>query len=179
MDLTKAMLPDAIEVSGSFYPIKTGHPFWFRFHEIYAQDKKFIQDFDFLYVDEKPEDGHAGVDAMLRFFWEPHEIPRSLGDGSTDRVLDYVIDAELIYAAILQCYGVDLFERELHWHKVRAMIAGLSGTKLNDILWYRSCTPGKNRDLARMQQAWALPVAEAPNDAAREAFNKQFYNAQF
>jgi hypothetical protein len=180
VDLSKAILPADIEVAGRFYPIHTGHPYWFRFHEVYSQPKKFVTDFAFLYLDEQPEDGRAGVDALLQFFWEPREVPRSLGDDDGVRVLDYGIDAELIYAAILQCYGIDLYEKEWHWHKVRAMIAGLHGTKLNDILWYRSCVPGKNKELGRMKQIWALPERAAPEDKeAEDAFAKQFYGAQF
>lgn len=180
MNLSKAILPASVEVAGKDYYIHTGHPYWFRFHEIFEQEKKYVNDFDYLYLGEPPEDKQAGVDALLGFFWTPHELPRATGDDDGARVLDYIIDSDMIYAAILQCYGIDLFEKEWHWHKVRAMISGLHGTKLNEVFWYRSCVPGKNKDLARLKAAWALPVRITGDDAvARDAFSAQFFNAQF
>jgi len=178
MDLTKAILPDSVEVSGRFYKIHTGHPYWFRFHSLFSQDVKYVDDFDFLYVDEIPQDKQGGVSALLAFFYEKKEVPR--GDSDGELVLDYDIDSDLIYAGILQCYGVDLFEREIHWHKVRAMISGLRETKLNDIIYYRCSNPGKNRELAKAKAAWALPVkVDAQSEERMKSFSDQFYGAQF
>lgn len=174
MDLRKAMLPDSIEVSGSFYRVNTGHSFWFSFDKLLNDRSATVEDFDFLYVDEKPDDRRAGFDALYSFYYEPREVPRK-GFGTADRVLDYEIDSDLIYSAILQCFGIDLYEKQYHWHKVRAMIFGLNGTKLNEIIGYRGCEPGKNKELARMKQIWALPEKMSDEDkAALERFNAQF-----
>lgn len=177
MNLAKAVLPDSVEVSGRQYRIHTGHPYWFRFHEVYSQERRYVHEFDFLYDGERPEDGQAGVSALLGFFYEPRDIPRSEG-GDGERALDYKVDSDFIYAAILQCYGVDLYDREWHWHKVRAMISGLHGTKLNEIMSYRICAPGKSKELARMKRIWELPARVTEADAvAFKAFDEQFYGA--
>ena len=55
MDLTKAVLPDSVVVSGRSYKIHTGHSYWFRFFQILEQEKKYLTDFDFLYVDTQEE----------------------------------------------------------------------------------------------------------------------------
>jgi hypothetical protein len=157
--LTKAILPDAIEVSGKYYKIHTGHSYWFRFYEIMEQEKKYLNDFDHLYVGEIPEDRQAGIDALVGFFYEKKEIPRASGE-SGPAVLDYTIDADYIYAGLMQCYGVDLMERQYHWHIVRALIAGMEGTKLNTIIGYRCAKPGKDKELARMKAMWALPAKD-------------------
>jgi len=214
MDLTKAKLPEVIEVSGRLYRIQTGHSYWFRFSQILEQEKKYLQDFDFMYVDTReektvwaytrkkgfvnsllkrktvtsktiktgtyiPEDRQAGIDAMTGFFFEKKELPRVEGE-SGPNVLDYTIDADLIYAAILQCYGIDLMARQYHWHIVRALIGGLEGTKLNTIIGYRSAKPGKNKELARMQRMWRLP--EKTSEAEKEELDNigdVFFGAQF
>jgi hypothetical protein len=179
MDLTKAVLPDSVVVSGRSYKIHTGHPYWFRFYEILGQETKYVSDFDHLYVDEIPEDRQAGVDALYNFFYEKKELPRVDGEGGPN-VLDYTIDADLIYAGILQCYGIDLMEKQYHWHIVRALIGGLEGTKLNTIIGYRCATPGKNRELARMKAMWELPPKVDPVDAETvEKMSEVFYGAQF
>lgn len=175
MDFTKAFLPDSVIVSGRTFKIKTGHPYWFRFAQILGQDKAYLSEFAHLYVDEVPENQQAGLDELYNFYYEKKELPRVTGSDEGERVLDYDIDSELIYSAIMQCYGIDLYEKEWHWHKVRALIAGLTGTKLNDIMGYRISTPVKNRELARMKQIWALPEKMSVEDkAALERFNAQF-----
>lgn len=177
MDLTKAVLPDSVLVSGKYFKVRTGHPYWFRFSEICSQERIFAHEFNFIYDGDPPEDGQAGFQALYNFFCEPREVPRSEGDGG-ERILDYAVDADLVYAAVLQCYGIDLLEKEWHWHKVRAMIAGVQGTRLNDVLWYRSCDAGKNKELARMKWIWALPErADAESREALDAFNEVFYGA--
>ena len=153
MDLTKAFLPDSIVVSGRCYQIKTGHPYWFRFAQLISE-KCLVTDFDHLYTYDIPEDRQAGIDELVKFFSEKKELPR--GESSGYPVLDYDLDSELIYSGILQCYGLDLYEKEYHWHKVRAMITGLTGSRLNDIIGYRLYT-GQDKDLIKLKQKWALP----------------------
>jgi hypothetical protein len=180
MDLAKAYLPDAVEVLGKFYKVQTGHSFWFRFSQIVDAEKAYLTDFDFLYLDDKPEDRQEGVNALSRFYYEPKELPRSIGGDTGERVMDYSIDSDLLYAAILQCYGIDLYEKQYHWHKVRAMIAGLHNTKLNDIIGYRCADVGKNRELAKAKEAWRLPEKLTEADKERmQSFAEQFSNAQF
>lgn len=178
MDLTKAVLPDSVEVLGRHYRIRTGHSYWFQFARM-IEERQYLNSFDIFYVRDVPEDRKAGVDALSGFYAEPGVLPRSTGEGG-ERVLDYAIDANLIYAAIFQCYGVDLFERQIHWHKVRAMIAGSTGTRLNEIISYRTSSPGKDRGLARMKRAWALPEKVSKDDEELLGrFSEQFHNAQF
>lgn len=175
MDLTKSFLPDTVIVSGKHYKIHTGHSYWFRFAQILGQDVKLLSEFTHFYKDEIPEDQQSGVEALYNFFYEKKEIPRSFGEESSDRVLDYEIDSDLIYSAILQCYGIDLFDKQYHWHKVRAMLAGLSGTRLNDIMGYRCADVGKSKELARIKSIWALPEKmSAEEKEALDRFNAQF-----
>jgi len=178
MDLTKAILPDTVEVDGRHYQIHTGHSYWFRFSQLLG-GKRYLSEFDHLYIGDMPEDRQAGFQALAGFYQETKEVPRTEGEPG-DRVIDYEIDSDLIYAAILQCYGVDLAEKQIHWHKVRAMLAGIIGTRMNDIISYRSASDTKNKEIQRMKRIWALPVEESEEDKERlAAFAAQFHNAQF
>lgn len=180
MDLTKATLPEAVEVEGKVFSIHTGHSYWFRFAQIIGGERPLLADFDFLYDGDVPENRQAGVDALVEFYAPKREVPRSNGDDGGERVLDYDIDAELIYAGIMQCYGIDLYDKQMHWHKVRAMLAGLNGTRINDVIGYRAATPGKSRELAKLKAMWALPEKiDTAEQARRDAFAEQFSKAQF
>ena len=174
MDLTKIKLPDAIEVSGAFFSIHTGHPFWFRFMQLLKEEGTTVYDFDYMFRNDIPADREEAFKALLRFCWEKKEIPRTEGSEGGPRVVDYDIDADLIWSAVLQVYGIDLTEREIHWHKVRAMLAALPGSRLEEVMGYRSYR-GKDSKLLKLQRQWALPEKEDTD--AKEALEK--FNALF
>lgn len=174
MNLTKIKLPDTIEVSGSFYSIHTGHPYWFRFMQILKQPGSTTADFDYIYRDEIPLAKDEAFQALLAFCWEKKEIPRTNGDEGGPRVIDYDIDADMIWAAIFQVYGIDLAECEVHWHKVRAMLAALPGSRLEEVMGYR-CYKGKDAKLLKLKRQWELPEPE--DEASRDALDK--FNALF
>ena len=67
MDLTKKILPSAVEVDGIFYPVKTEHYYWFNFARLIKKADS-VSDFDFLYEDGKPADRQKGFFALLSFF---------------------------------------------------------------------------------------------------------------
>lgn len=172
MKLSKLRLPEAVKVDGSFYRIHAGHPYWFRFAELLDNKKTTFGDFDFLYIGAKPANRRDGFNALFNFYYEKKELPRATDDGNTDKAIDYVIDADLIYSAVLQQYSIDLCDREIHWHKVRAMIAGLKDTKLNDIIYFRTCRyDSEQKDLMKAKTAWALPEKEEDASEDLKEFN--------
>lgn len=175
IDLAKIQLPDAVSVSGSLFRIHTGHPYWFRFEQLLNDKETRYGDFDFLYIEEKPADRSAGFYALFDFYYCKPILPRTEDDPRAVRVRDFTIDAEYIYAAILQCFNVDLFEKEIHWHKVRAMLNAVTGTRLNDIMSFRTSTDIKNTEMKRLKTAWALPETDAEQiDEGLREFNALF-----
>ena len=154
----------------------TGHPYWFRFMQHLKEKGATVADFDYMYADMDciPEDREAGFKGLLGFCWEKKEIPRTEGGDSGPRVVDYDIDADLIWAAVLQVYGIDLAEKEIHWHKVRAMLSALPGSRLEEVMGYRAYR-GKDSKLLKLQRQWALPEPE--DTEAKEALEK--FNALF
>lgn len=98
-----------------------------------------------------------------------------------ERVYDYEYDDELIFAAFLQQYGIDLVEERLHWWKFRALFSGLTeDTKFIKVLGYRSAkitskmSGTEKEHLRKMKELYALPIpldevekAEKITDALR------------
>lgn len=174
MKLSKMILPDGISTGGKLYKIKTGHPYWFRFAELLKKGERRLSVYDFLYESEAPADRNKGFEELFKFFAPERELPRAeKGDDGGETALDYETDAELIYAAFLEQYGIDLFDKEIHWHKVLAMIAGLHSTKLNDIIGYRLYRkPAKgdsyDKDMMRLKRLWRIETDEDKEAAERE-----------
>ena len=58
---------------------------------------------------------------------------------STEKIMDYAQDADLIRAAFLQCYGINLYRDKLHWFEFSALLASMpEGSRYSEILSIRA-----------------------------------------
>lgn len=91
--------------------------------------------------------------------------------GSSQKAFDFVQDAELIFAAFWQAYGIDLFEQQgkLHWCKFFALFQGLpESTRFREVVSIRlRPLPEPNRhnakerqQLMKIKQAVALKISD-------------------
>lgn len=177
IDLKKAKLPEAVEVDGSLYTIHTSFKYFLRFIELLANKDIKPQDFDFMYKSKKPQDRESGLIALVQFCNPPTILPRAETSGeSGEKATDYTIDADYIYVAFMEMYGIDLVESNLHWYKFQALFRGLHGTKLNEIIGYRlyENTSGKRdnytRQMEKLRSTWKLPQESDENDEDLKAF---------
>ena len=178
MTLQKAKLPQAVEVGGRFYKIHTDFKYFLRFRELLLKKSAELNEFDFMYIADVPDDRAAGITALWDFMNPPQILPRSTGE-KTGEVLDYDLDAQYIYAAFMEQYGIDIIDTPLHWHKFSALLRGLHDTELNKIIAARLWKDdGKNDDYTRnqrkQQEAWRLPD---PGDNEPDEALEEFQNA--
>lgn len=185
LDLTKAKLPEAIAVGGLFYRIHTDFRYFIRLGQVLNEKGTKPTDFDFMFIAEIPPDRIAGVKALVAFMNPPHPLPRkSKREDIGTPVLDYILDADLIYAAFMQQYHIDLSVEPLHWHQFSALLAGLRDTKLNDVIGFRlwENTSGKKDDYTRAMQhlhdAWEIEVKDDEEDAALAEFEAALSGSQ-
>ena len=83
-------------------------------------------------------------------------LPRSISHSDVI-ILDYELDANLIYAAFLGQYGIDLCEVNLHWHKFLALLGGLNeSTKLHEVMGYRCYEKSNDKKdpYEELRRAW-------------------------
>jgi hypothetical protein len=84
------------------------------------------------------------------------KVPKNLGKAMTEvsaiifpktkkkgdkgpKLTDYTQDADLIRAAFLQCYGINLWREKLHWFEFTGLLAGLpDGSRYIDIVGIRA-----------------------------------------
>ena len=170
IDLKKAGLPESVEVEGSLYYIQTSFKYWLRFLEVLENKEIAPNDFDFMYKGSKPSNKQDGVLALIQFCSPAELLPRFQGSEGGEKVVDYIIDADYIYAAFLEQYGIDLISSDMHWYRFLALFKGLHDTKLNEIIGYRlyEHTSGKKDDYVRqmekLRSAWELPMESDEND---------------
>lgn len=179
IDLTKRSLPNTVTVSGREFSVYTDFRLWLKFeNSLKESGGKGTIPVSYLFVNEKPR--FCNVNELLKFSRPERPLPRTVRGTSTDAIiLDFQIDSDLIYAAFLQQYGIDLIEvPELHWHKFLALIHGLKGTKLDEVMMYRCYEKQHNKDIdpyEEMREAWAIERPLTPEEEEElEAFNAAF-----
>ena len=177
-------LPDHVSAGGKFFLIKTDSRSWLAFSDTSSDKGATLKDIEFIYADEvpPPELQKEAFSNLLKFYRPETDLPRSTG-GSGEKVLDYVIDSQLIYAAFMEQYGIDLTATDetghfipMHWHKFLALLSGLHNTKLNDVMGWR-CWNGDTKteygkSMAKLKASWELPPENQQEiDEALAAFN--------
>lgn len=170
IDLKKTGLPESIEVEGGLYYIQTSFKYWLRFLELLENKDTPPKDFDFMYKSKKPSNRLDGLLALVQFGNPPQILPRIQKGEAGEKVIDYTIDADYIYAAFLEQYGIDLVTSNMHWYKFQALFRGLHDTKLNEIIGYRlyEHKGGKktdhDRQMEELRRAWELPLEADEED---------------
>lgn len=177
IDLTRKSLPNTITVNGRAFSVYTDFRVWLRFELSLAEHRgKDPLPIEYLFKNERPY--FCQISDLLKFARPERVLPRPVrGTSSNVSVLDFKIDSDLIYAAFMQQYGIDLIDiPELHWHKFLALLQGLKGTKLDEVMGYRCYEKQTNSKIdpyEELREAWALDQVLTPEEEEELAeFNK-------
>lgn len=188
LDLAKIKLPDGIEAEGKFFNLNTDFRAWLCFGRLINNPDTREKDLEFLFSDKIPQNINAVIPELLAFYNPVSTLPRPMSSDTSERVIDYDLDADLIYSAFYERYNIDLLQTDktghiiqLHWHKFLALLNGLHDTRLNEIMGYRMWKRpnGKlsdyDRQMQKLHEAWKLPPLETPGSKKQlEEWNSLF-----
>lgn len=173
INLIDKALPNTIMVGGKAFIVNTDFRIWMRL-EIELSKGKFPLEVSYIFDGEIPPT--CAIEELMVFARPKDELPRALNNDGVI-ALDYELDSDLIYAAFLGQYGIDLTEVEhLHWHKFLALIKGLnSQTRLSEVMGYRCYKKSrKDEDMyEKLKFAWEI-VRDDTNQEEIDAFSKAF-----
>lgn len=160
IDFSKALADrqrqNSIWVDNIEYIIKTDFSVWICFDEkISDQESVILKEFDYLYAWKAPDDRAAGFKELMKFYRNEQPLPRPTGSKSGAITLDWKIDSEYIWAAFLERYGINLLEKDMHWHDFLALFNALTGTMINNIMSARN-DDSKKGPLLDMRLAWEI-----------------------
>lgn len=119
--------------------------------------------------DDIPTDVEGAVNWLIWFYrcGGRDTAPKDSKGKPTNEVYSYEHDAEYIYGAFMEQYGVDLYAADLHWWKFRAMFKSLQqDCQFVKIMGYRSMEiDGKmskemQAHYREMKRVYALPIPE-------------------
>lgn len=179
IDLKKTALPQTIIVGGGRFRIRTDFRYFLRFAEHLQEKDTKPEDYDYMYIDGAPADRLEGLAKLVEFMQPPQMLPRKDKREKGEKVLDYEIDADYIYAAFWEQYRIDLLGAKLHWYQFCALLHGLHDTELNNIINARLWKPtGKRGEYEKSREkqyeAWRLPQPEddEPDEALDDFLGK-------
>ena len=97
---------------------------------------------------DKLEDSKKQLEDIIWFYLHGKEVIESEKEGkSNQQIYSYEYDADYIFSAFLETYGIDLNKEKLHWWKFKAMFNGLNEkTKFVEIMGYRAIDLSKIQD---------------------------------
>lgn len=177
MDLTKRALPNTVVVGGRAYSIYTDFRIWMRF-EIAISKLKQGETIDISYLFKNDMPAYCDLRELFAFSRPESPLPRQISHSDVI-VLDYELDSDLIFAAFLGQYGIDLYDaKELHWHKFLALLKGVNeSTRLREVMGYRCYerSNDKKDPYEEMRRAWEIepPMSEEEQEEL-EKFNRRF-----
>lgn len=176
MDLTRKALPNTVMVGGRAYSIYTDFRLWMRF-EIAVSKLKRGETIDIAYLFKNEHPVYCDIRELFAFSRPESPLPRPISHSSVI-ALDYELDADLIYAAFLGQYGIDLVEvKELHWHKFLALLNGLNeSTKLREVMGYRCYEKSEEKKdpYEELRRAWEIERISEEEQAELDEFSDLF-----
>ncbi len=189
MNILIDVLPEYVEIDGIEYKINTDFRIGIMF-ELLIQDNT-LTDMEKveialnLYYPEIPHDPIQALEKILWFYRcgkeYDAESPQEGTEGTTQQqaIYSFEHDAEYIYAAFLDQYGIDLQDIEhLHWWKFKALFKGLKEDNLIvKIMGYRAIkiddnmTDSEKKFYRRMKRIYALPDNRTQEEKERDFTN--------
>lgn len=182
MNMLIDVLPTEVEIDGTWYGLNTDYRICVMFEMLMLDgelddDQKLRKALHLFFGDDIPRNVSEAVDKIMWFYscgMDQSEDRKPRGKRSKKRIYDFDYDADYIYAAFLQQYGVDLQDEEIHWWKFRAMFKSLrDDTEFVKIMGYRSIQINNNMTKSQkefyqnMKTLHALPAPRSESDKDR------------
>ncbi|MDD6214204.1 MAG: Gp15 family bacteriophage protein [Firmicutes bacterium] len=154
MSILTQTLPKGIVSHGHYYAINTDFRTWLKFGELISDKristlKKAKKIIELCYKERLPDSFDDAMTALMEFYAPKDAAQKSGGQYQKKeaRVFSFSEDADLIYAAFLSEYGIDLCSAELHWWQFRALFSALpQDCRLMQVVGFRSTDPGEIKD---------------------------------
>lgn len=171
-------LPNVIFAEGREFPIFTDFRVWMKFEiSLTKMGANDLIPVNYLFPGDKPR--YCRIEDLLMFSRPQNILPRPMFGRSDTIVIDYELDADLIYSAFLGQYGIDLVDVEhLHWHKFLALLAGVNdSTKLREVMGYRCYEKSTEKEdvwRLKLKRAWEIDRISPEEKAELEEFSNLF-----
>lgn len=173
-------LPDEITVDGKQYALDLDFRNVLRMTEIMQRDDLLAEARNYLslrcIMPKIPNNTAEAMKAINNLLFPTKDGKKSEDKGQ--KVTDYDQDADMIRAAFMQSYGINLWREKLHWFEFTALLANLpEGSRYTDVVNIRlRPLPEPTRYNAKERQwlidakaRYAIQMTEKEQEDARNA----------
>lgn len=172
-------LPETITVDGEKCYLKTHFKRWITF-ELIITDPKLEDNLKLaailpLCFKKLPSNIDVAVKACMKFYRGNISQKNKEEKGSFKPAYSFLYDAELIFAAFMSQYGVDLTAADMHWYTFMALFKGLgTDNKFSEVMNLRSINLAEINDLKlkkkyqELKRFWALPDIRSDKEKNNE-----------
>lgn len=127
-------LPDSVIVNGHKVRLDLDFRNVLKFIEILSEDNLMPEAREYLALKCICKHPRKGMMIPVRKL-----LFSEAGTGNAEKITDFAQDADLIRAAFMQEYGINLFRDKLHWLEFSCLLSCIpSGNKYSEILHIRS-----------------------------------------
>ena len=183
MNLFCEKFPEVISVDSADYPILTDFRVWAQVEQLLYKGLDSLEAVVSLYKlvfpqgSRVPQNIGDTVSKIIAFYACGETASKKGGKGSSGkrRVVSYLEDSGMIYAAFLAQYRIDLTESSVHWWKFRTLFDGLWEThQISKVIGYRSADVAKIKDKEQrkfykdMQERFRLPDIRSREEIERD-----------
>lgn len=153
--------PTSIYIDEEEYEIRSGFRTVLKIHNLAGKEELSPEQLEkmlLLFYPIIPENLQAAIDAMMEFLEcgrkaNGKAFPKKAAGLNGKQGMDLNEDAEEIYAAFYQQYGIDLQE-DMHWWKFNILLGNLSqDTHLAKIVEFRTIDT-KNKNLSKEERKY-------------------------
>lgn len=131
-------LPDRMTFGGKQYKLDLDFRNVLRMMETLSRDELMPEARTFLALKcimrRPPRDAEGALSQVREIVF-----PGTKQTAAKEKITDFSQDADLIRAAFMQCYGINLFRGRLHWLEFSSLLAGLpEGSRYSEVLGIRA-----------------------------------------
>lgn len=173
MNILVEKLPEYVKIDGTEVKINADFRFSIHFEQLIndnaLKDEEIFKRALKIYYPKIPNNIKEAIERMLWFYRGGKEIIRKKKSTvlSREEIYSFEYDADKIYSAFLDQYGVDLQEVNMHWWKFRAMFNGLKDdNEISKIMSVRAMDINKIKDktmkehYAKLKKLYVIPRSE-------------------
>lgn len=120
-------LPEHITIYEDEYPVHTSFKNWLKISELLKEPtgKNIGKALSLCYKEKLPPNLPSSILGMMHFYNRGALTSAPQGE-KKEPVVSFSQDADVIFAAFRQVYGIDLTKEDLHWYTFCALFSSLS-----------------------------------------------------